>query len=162
MTAEIMFSRYREMKKELALLEMQLAGFKGLTEDDMIESMTFPGQPEGERVQTSNISDKTCSIALNFRERLQKENTDYYNFLYDRYKELKQEIDFFEGGIRMLGGIRADIMFELLDGDLTWDLISEQYNVSRRTIANYRKSAIKDLDLLYAQREKTEMAYMLS
>ena len=162
MTAEIMFNRYREMKKELALLEMQLNNATGLTEEDVIEGMTFTGQPDGDRVQTSNISDKTCSIALDFRKRLQKENEDYYRFLYDRYKELKEEVNFFEGGIRMLGGTRADIMFELLDGDLTWDLISEQYNVSRRTIANYRNSAIKELNLLYAQRERTEMAYMLS
>jgi len=43
-------------------------------------------------------------------------------------------------------GIAGITAFELLDGDLTWDMISSQYDISRRTIGNYRKTAIRDID----------------
>ena len=69
-----MFSDYSKMKREAKLLELQLRNFKGLSEEDMITSMVLSGEPEGDRVQTSYISDKTCSVATNFRKRLAQEN----------------------------------------------------------------------------------------
>ena len=162
MKAEEMFENYKEMKKELLFLEMQLRNYKGITESDIIDSMTFGGQPSGDRVQSSNISDRTCKVALTFRERLRKENEDYSNFLYSRYKELKSDIDFFEECVRMLGDHRSDIVFEILDGDLTWNEIAQQYNIGRRTVGNIRQTAIRDLDRMFEQRNQLEMAYLLS
>ena len=162
MKAETMFKNYNKMKREMAFLELQLQSFTGLSVEDMITSMTFTGEPEGDRVQTSGTSDKTCSIALDYRKRLVQENADYYRFLYDKYAQIKKEIDFFENGIRTLGEKKADIIFEILDGDLTWDDISAQYNVCRGTIFNYRKTAIAALNELYKARERMELEYMLS
>ena len=162
MKAETMFKDYNKMKREMAFLELQLQSFTGLSVEDMITSMTFTGEPEGDRVQTSCTSDKTCSIALDYRKRLAQENADYYRFLYDKYAEIKKEIDFFENGIRSLGEKKADIVFEMLDGDLTWDEISTQYGISRTSLSRARKAAIDYLDRLYAQRERMEIEYMLS
>ena len=162
MKAETMFKDYNKMKREMAFLELQLQSFTGLTINDIITSMTFPGEPEGDRVQTSGTSDKTFSIAMDYRKRLRQENADYYKFLYDKYAGLKNEIDFFENGIRTLGEKKADIVFEMLDGDLTWDEISAQYSVCRGTIFNYRKAAISALNKLYKDRERMELEYMLS
>ena len=162
MTAKEMFDKYKTLKHELAVLEMQINNFTGITEDDMIESMVFSGQPDGERVQTSNISDKTAKIALTFRERMKRENEDYYNFLYNRYCELKTEIDFFEGCVKLLGDRNSDIIFELLDGDLTWDMIETHYNISRMTISRIRRDAIKEISRMYDDRERQEAAYMFS
>ena len=162
MRAETMMNEYPKMKKELAMLDLQLKNFRGISEADIIDSMTFAAPQSGDRVQNNKISDKTCSIALSFRERMRKENADYIEFLYGRYKRLKEELDFFENAVRLLGEKRSDIIFELLDGDLTWDMICQQYDVSRSTISNYRKSAIKDIDELYAQRAQAEMDYLMS
>ena len=162
MKAETMFKDYNKMKREMAFLELQLQSFTGLSVDDMITSMTFTGEPEGDRVQTSGTSDKTCSIALDYRKRLAQENADYYRFLYNKYAQIKKEIDFFENGIRTLGEKKADILFEILDGELTWDEISIQYGISRTSIYRFRKAAMEYMEGLYAQRERMEIEYMVS
>lgn len=162
MKAETMFKRYNEMKRELTYLELELRTFTGISADDLITSMTFHGETEGEHVQTSNTSDQTFRIALDYRKRLAQENADYYKFLYDRYAEIKTEIDFFENGIRSMGEKKADILFEMLDGDLTWDEISMQYSISRTSIYRFRKAAMEYIEGLYTERERMEVEYMLS
>lgn len=162
MRAETMFKDYLKMKREMGFLELQLQSFSGLTADDMIKSMTFPGESEGDRVQTSGTSDQTFNIAVNYRKRLRQENGDYCKFLYEKYTEIKKEIDFFENGIRSMGEKKADILFEILDGELTWDEISIQYGISRTSIYRFRKAAMEYMEGLYAQRERMEIEYMLS
>ena len=162
MKAETMFKDYNKMKREMAFLELQLQSFTGLSVEDMITSMTFTGEPEVDRVQTSGTSDKTCSIALDYRKRLAQENADYCRFLYDKYAQIKKEIDFFENGIRTLGEKKSDVLLEMLDGELTWDQIADQYGICKKTITNYKKQAIKMLNSLYQQRDAMEIEFMLS
>ena len=162
MNADKMFRDYKTMKKELSVLASQLSHFTGISEEDFIESMSL-SHPEGdERVQTSNLSDKTAKVAMNFRQVVKKQNDEWYNFLLNRYMELGDEINFFEAGIKQLGDKKADVLFELLDGDLTWDSIAQQYNISRALVGVYRKNAIIELDKRYEIREQQEIAYMLS
>lgn len=54
---------YPKMKTEQRCLFHQISDFRGITEQEMIDTMYF-SQPEGERVQTSGIANKTASIAL--------------------------------------------------------------------------------------------------
>ena len=63
MTAEVMMKEYKNMKKELTVTEFQLRQFQGVSEQDMIDSMLYSHQ-EGERAQTSTLSDKTAKTAL--------------------------------------------------------------------------------------------------
>ena len=65
----------------------------------MIKSMTFSSTLDGDRVQTSNISDVTCRIALDYRKRMWEENEAYYKYLYERYESLKKELEFFVSAI---------------------------------------------------------------
>ena len=157
-----MFKEYKNMKREMALLELQMENFTGLSMDEIITSMVLSGEPDGDRVQTSNISDKTCSVALDYRKRFRQENEAYYRFLYKRYSDIKKEIEFFENGISMLGGVKSEIMHELLEGELSWDEISLNHNISRGTLFNYRRAAIKELNDNYKMREEANLAYMLS
>jgi len=76
--------------------------------------------------------------------------------------KLDKEIKFFEGCIRELGEKKSDIIYELLDGALSWESIADQYEISRTYIANYRRDAIKKIDEMYELRDKQERNYMLS
>lgn len=161
MKAEDMFSEYKKMRREMSMIAYQLSHFTGISEEDIIESMTF-SRPDGERVQTSGISHKTETIALKVRELVEKENSEWYQYLFDRYQYLDKEISFFEFGIKEMGEKKADIIFELLDGDLTWDSIADQYGVSRSLLGVYRKEAIKELNKKYEMREEQELRFLLS
>ena len=162
MRAEKMFKEYKNMKREMDTLRIQLETATGISVDDMIKSMTFRSTLDGDRVQTSNISDMTSSIAMDYRKRMWQENEAYYKYLYERYASLKKELDFFVSGIRSLGGRRSEVLLALVVEGLTWDEASEQFDVCRRTIANYRNTAIKDLDALYDKRNAIELTYLLS
>ena len=90
MTAEVMMKEYKNMKKELTVTEFQLRQFQGVSEQDMIDSMLYSHQ-EGERVQTSTLSDKTANIAVKYKAAMERENDEWYGFLFHRYMFLKEE-----------------------------------------------------------------------
>lgn len=77
MTAEVMMKEYKNMKKELTVTEFQLRQFQGVSEQDMIDSMLYSHQ-DGERVQTSTLSDKTANIAIKYKAAMERENDEWY------------------------------------------------------------------------------------
>uniref|UniRef100_UPI004057C3F9 hypothetical protein n=1 Tax=Agathobacter sp. TaxID=2021311 RepID=UPI004057C3F9 len=161
MTAEIMMKEYSSMKRELSILEFQLQQFKGVDENDIIMAMQFSHQ-EGDRVHTSTLSDKTASIAMNYRKIMARENDEWFDFLWNRYQFLKAELDFFEHSVERLNGQLPSVIRDLLNKDLTWDSIAGKYHVSTTMISKYRKAAIKELNACYELRDRQAEAFMLS
>ena len=92
---------YPGMVMERDCLRHQLANFQGVTEEEIIDAMTF-SSPEGERVQTSSITDKTASIAISFRDRVHRINRDWIDHLTVKLLFLEEEIDFFLSAIRAI------------------------------------------------------------
>ena len=153
MRAEDMFKHYKDLRQELAMITFEISHFTGISQEDVIEVMTFQHDDEV-KVQNSDISKRTEDIALILNELYQNKNNEWYKYLADRWNYLDDEISFFEFCIEQLGGRKADIVFELIDGDLTWDNIADQYHVSRSMIAVYRNQAIKEINRLYDMREQ--------
>ncbi|WP_243101083.1 MULTISPECIES: hypothetical protein [Clostridia] len=160
MTAEVMMKEYKNMKKELTVTEFQLRQFQGVSEQDMIDSMLYSHQ-EGERVQTSTLSDKTANIAVKYKAAMERENDEWYGFLFHRYMFLKEELDFFEHAVNGLDERHRSIITDLLDEDMTWDIMMERYHVSHTMIAKYRKAALKELDKQYELRNRQVEAFVL-
>ena len=162
MRAEMMFKEYKNMKRELSVLEFQLRRFEGVNEEEILEAMCFSHPVGDERIQTSTISDKTAKIALNYKHVAESENDDWYDFLLKRYKSLYEEITFFEHSVLELEGVLSEVIMDLLQGELTWESMMKKYNVSHAMIGKYRKAAIKELDARYELRDKQTEAYILS
>ena len=161
MRAEEVFRDYPNMKKELSILEFQLQQFQGIDENELITAMCF-SHPEGDdRVQTSTLSDKTAKTAINYKQAAERENDEWFDFLWNRYNYLKEETEFFEHGIRSLDGRLASIMTDLLAGNMSWDEIQSKYCISRMMITRYRKKALSNLQNLYNLREKQVADYIL-
>ena len=149
MTAEVMMKEYKNMKKELTVTEFQLRQFQGVSEQDMIDSMLYAHQ-EGERVQTSTLSDKTANIAIKYKAAMERENDEWYDFLFHRYM-------FLNG----LDERHRNIITDLLDEGMTWDIMMERYHVSHTMIGKYRKAALKELDKQYELRDRQVEAFVL-
>ena len=149
------------MKRELQITEFQLSRFKGVDENDIIEAMQF-SHPEGERVQTSTLSDKTAKVAINYKNIVERENDEWFDFLFHRYEYLKEELDFFTDSVSKLSGVLSGVVTDLLDDDMTWDIMTSKYHVSRTMISKYKKNAIKELDAMYEMRDRQTEAYILS
>ena len=149
------------MKTELRCLEHQIKNFKGISETEMIESMNFCS-PEGERVQTSNISNKPASIALNYHARMEEINREWYEHLEKRYLMLSEDVRFFEAALTALSGYLPDFMMDMVVHGCTWDYLCEHYHISRTMVAKNRRKAIVELDELYRKHDDEMVSYMLS
>ena len=158
---ETLIRDYPKNKMELKCLEHQIRNFRGISEDEMIDSMYFT-QPEGERVQTSGVSDKTAKIAMSYRERMDAMNEEWYQHLEKQYFSLAEEISFFESAVKALPGEMGEIMQDIVFSQASWEEVADKHYVSRRTIGRYRQKAIDELVVLYEKHEAEMTAYMLS
>lgn len=162
MRAETMMNEYKNMKKELTILEFQLGQFKGISKEDMIQSMQLSHQDGDERVQTSTLSDKTAKVAMNYKKIIERENDEWFYFLWERYRKMKEEVDFFEASVKHLSGILPNLIMAMVSEDTTWDDIAAEYDISRRSVGNYRKKAIRELNDAYQLRDSCVQEFILS
>ena len=162
MRAEAMFKEYGIMKKELTVLQFQMSRFKGVDENDIILSMQFSHPEGGDRVQTSNISDKTASVAMNYKKIAERENDEWFQYLFCRYRYISEEVAFFEDSVAALPDILPNLIMDMLEKNETWDDLMYKYNIGRSTISKYKKRAIALLDEVYELRDRQTEAYILS
>ena len=158
---EALIRDYPKNKMELKCLEHQIRNFRGISENEMIDTMYFT-QPEGERVQTSGVSDKTAKIAMSYRERMDAMNEEWYQHLEKQYYALAEEISFFESAVKALPGKMGEIMQDMIFSQASWDELADKHFVGRTTIWRYRQKAIDELVVLYEKHEAEMTAYMLS
>ena len=158
---EALIRDYQKNKMELKCLEHQIRNFRGISENEMIDTMYFT-QPEGERVQTSGVSDKTAKIAMSYRERMDVMNEELYQHLEKQYFALAEEISFFESAVKALPGKMGEIMQDMIFSQASWDELADKHFVGRTTIWRYRQKAIDELVVLYEKHEAEMTAYMLS
>lgn len=158
---EALIRDYQKNKMELKCLEHQIRNFRGISENEMIDTMYFT-QPEGERVQTSGVSDKTARIAMSYRERMDAMNEEWYQHLEKQYYALAEEISFFESAVKALPGKMGEIMQDIVFSQTSWEELADKYYVSRSTVWRYRQKAVDELVVLYEKHEAEMTAYMLS
>jgi len=157
---EKLLKEYPMLIRERNCLAHQIAHFHGFTAEDVIQSMYTP-RMDGERVQTSGTSDKTAQIALNYQERMDRINREWFDHLENKLRILNEELQFLESALGSLSKKLPDIMRDMVIGQMTWDSLSDKYFVSRRMIGKYRRKAIEELDVLYEHRDKETAAYIL-
>lgn len=157
---EYIMRNYDTMRRDLAVLESELDNFKGITPQEVLDTMQF-SHPSGDRVQTSNVSDKTCTIAINYRDRLEQINRDWLKHLADEYTSLKEELDFFDTAVSQLSGYLPGLIHDLVVERETWDMVMGKYHICRKTVANARKKAIAELEVLYRKHDQRMAAYLL-
>ena len=157
---EKMIKEDPDMKFERSCLLNQMKSLK-ITEDDVIYSMCF-SHPEGERVQTSGLSDKTAKVALSFRDRQRQMEEERYNFLFDKYQHLDEEITFLEETIADIPGEIGEIMSELVIKGDTWENVCFSHCIGTHKLSDMRKQGIKILIRAYQRRESMVASYLLS
>ena len=157
---EKLLKAYPETIQKRDCLAYQLAHFKGVSAEDVIASMMTP-KVDGERVKSSNLSDKTAQIALEYREKQARMNREWCEWLERQWQLLNDEILFLESAIDSLPDKLAFFMRDLVIEHLTWDALESKYHISRFTVSAYRKKAIRELEARYDEREKEMIAYML-
>ena len=155
-----LLKEYPKLIRERNCLVHQIAHFRGVTAEEVIESMYTP-RMDGERVQSSGTSDKTAHIALNYQERMDRYNRERFEFLERRLRLLTDELAFFESALESLSGRLPEIMKDLVIYQSTWDSVQDKHHIGRATLSAYRKQAIVELDELFAAKDRAEIAFLL-
>jgi len=158
---ESLLKEYPKLKMELKCLEHQISNFEGISETDMIESL-YHQKAEGDRVQTSRVSEKTANIAISYRKKMERINKEWREHLEKKYAIISEEIVFFESAIHALSGELPNFISDLVFEGLTWDELTLKYHICRTSVAKYRKKAINELIILYLIHEKELAEYLLS
>ena len=157
---EKLINDYPSMVREQALLLNQIRNFRGLSEIDMIESMVFH-TPEGERVQTSGVSQKTASVGVTYTSRMQEMNQEWIKNLEMEYILISEEILFFRSAIDVLEPKLSELIRALVVERLQWDEIIRKHHISKTMVAKRRKKAIQELECLYDKHNEKISKYLL-
>ena len=87
------------------------------------------------QIRNSNISNKPASIALNYHERMEQINQEWYEHLEKQYLMLDEEIRFFEAALSSLSGYLPEFMTDMVINGCTWDYLCQHYHISRTMVA---------------------------
>ncbi len=149
---ERLFKYYREIKQNLNILGHQIANFYGVNDEEVIAGLNFSA-PQGERVQTSNISDKPARIASIYRDVADRESEEILRGMIRQHYTQKLELDMFEYCITLLDPRLSSIITDMVINGMTWDEMGEKYFVSQSMLSKYRKKAIKEITRMFGVRE---------
>ncbi|HFR3770585.1 TPA: hypothetical protein ACHVGM_000997 [Streptococcus suis] len=139
---EYYFENYRKEKEKLYDMEHFLENYKPISENAIIQSLVFE-KNEGERVKTSLGKGRSEMLALNFREKMEAENREYFDSNLQKYLSLKADLDFFEQSVSRLDKEYQGLVKDLVFNGLTWDEVIYKHKMSRSTIGRKRKLAIE-------------------
>lgn len=145
---EGMFMSYHDLRQSLDLLAFRIGHFSGLSVDRVIEELTFTS-PDGERVSTSGVSDKTSKIAIIFRGVTDDHNEELIQELTRRYHAQKGELELLEYCISLLEKELSNVIVDMVINGLGGDQLNSKYNLSKTTLGRYRRKAIRDVTKMF-------------
>ena len=157
---EKLVNDYPRMVKRRQQLRYQIDSYRPVPIEDVILSMCF-SHPEGERVQSSDLSDKTAKVAMKFRARAERMEQEAIGAMVKEYDCLDEEISFLEECIRQLPSELSEIMCVLVLGGASWDEAEEDLSMSRKQIAVKRSEAMDRLALMFQRRASKVEAMIL-
>jgi DNA-directed RNA polymerase specialized sigma subunit len=158
---EKMIREYPHMVREREHLKKQIESYEFLSADELICAMSF-SHPDGERVQSSDLSDKIARIALGYREKLDRINDELLVPMQKRYDALDEEISFFENMIDALPENMQEVMQELVLEGVSWEEAAESLYISTAKLSKVRRAAIDVLVRAYQKRESQIASCLLS
>ena len=110
---EKMINDYPSMVRERERLKKQIESCEFLSAEELISAMSF-SHPDGERVQSSDLSDKTARIAIAYEARLEQMNDEIIIPMVKCVERLDEEITFLETEIEHLPYGLAELMHALV------------------------------------------------
>lgn len=152
---------YPQMVREVEHLEKQIKSCEFISADELITTMAF-SHPDGERVQSSDLSDKTAKIAISYQRKLDRINEELVMPMIKRKEALEEEISFFEDSVNHLPEDILEISQAIFLDGMTWEEAESCFYTNSWGIRNCRNRAIDCLVRSYQIRASQTEAFLLS
>lgn len=158
---EKIIKEYPQMVREVEHLDKQIKSCEFISADELITTMSF-SHPDGERVQSSDLSDKTAKIAISYQRKLDRINDELVMPMIKRKEALEEEISFFEDSVNHLPEDILEMSQAIFLDGMTWEEAESCFYTNSWGIRNCRKRAIDCLVRSYQIRASQTEARLLS
>lgn len=158
---EKIIKEYPQMVREVERLDKQIKSCEFISADELITTMVF-SHPDGERVQSSDLSDKTAKIAISYQRKLDRINEELVMPMIKRKEALEEEISFFEDSVNHLPEDILEMSQAIFLDGMTWEEAESCFYTNSWGIRNCRKRAIDCLVRSYQIRASQTEAFLLS
>lgn len=143
-----LLANYKSMKQEIEALEYELNNLGTESEDETIEAMTF-SSPNGERIDSGKISNKTPEIALTYAQRHEELKENTIQEIIGRLRWLRATTDRLDFYIEKLEAHQASILRDYYFEGYTWRELQDLRGITDKTLMKHRDDAIKILIMKY-------------
>ena len=141
---EYILKNYNEILKDIEQLKFEYETFKDIETDEVIESLNFSSNSQ-DKIQTSNISDKTCKIALVYNEATKRMNKESKKEIYRMMKTTEIEMMRLNYCIERLEPQVEEVIKEIFIDKLQWKDVCGKNSISEKTLNKYRKKGIEEI-----------------
>ncbi|AWI03485.1 hypothetical protein [Clostridium drakei] len=145
---EYLLKNYNEILKDIDQLKFEYKAFKDLESEEVIEVLNF-SSASGDRVITSNISDKTCKIALVYNEVAKRMNKESRQEIYKMMKAAEFEITRLNYCIERLEPKIREVIKKIFMEKLSWSNVCQKCSISEKTLNKYKNRGIDEITSMF-------------
>lgn len=138
---EYLLKNYHSIQQEVEQLKFEIACFPELSPIETIEMLNYQ-KSEGDRVQTSDVTDKTAKIALIYSEVTARLNDEARKEIENVIKVTEFELAKLHFSIEQLEPHLQQVIESLFFDRLTVYAVSREQSVAERTVQKYKQQAI--------------------
>lgn len=149
---EYLLKNYKEILKDIDQLKFEYESFKGITQDEFIESLNFSSRKNDEfniKIQENKIQDKTSKIALVYSESLKRINKENKEEIYKMIKATELEIARLNYCINRLDQKLKAVIKELFLEKSTWNKTALKCSISEKTLSKYKNKGIDEIAKMF-------------
>lgn len=155
---ETMVKRYPDNLAEIAKLEKEMQAFRPLTQEDVIEQLSFPGRREDSvRVQHATNPHKVHQVASSYRSLTYRLNDEARRELTQALGRHHREVVFVQAAIMRLPKRLREVMTVLVIQENGWSQTCDTLGCSGKALSGWREKAIERMTATYEEyREEFE------
>lgn len=143
---ETMVKRYPDNLAEIAKLEKEMQAFRPLTQEDVIEQLSFPGRREDSvRVQHATNPHKVHQVASSYRSLTYRLNDEARRELTQALGRYHREVVFVQAAIMRLPRRLREVMRALVLDDTGWARVCEQFAISGSTLSGLKNRSMQHM-----------------
>jgi len=141
---EYLLKNYHELRKDVEQLKFELNYLQELEPEEVIDALNYTS-PQGEKVDPGRVSDKTCNIALVYREVTERINRTSKRELEKMITATEYELMKLEYCIDRLEGKISEVIKDIYLQRMSWAEVCKKHYISEKTLNKYRRQAVSKL-----------------
>lgn len=141
---------YPSKKRQIEQLKIELEHPARVSDKEIIDSLSFGGQAPGEAGgRNGHISNKTMMIALQYRDVMQRINSDAIIQITQELHALEAEVARLERYVSLLTRRQQEVIRLYYFEGNNWTVLEDRLHLARRTLFKHRDEALDELAAMF-------------